>query len=244
MIRRLLIGVAAAGVLVALALLTANLIAAKHQRRAVAVAMGRQAAASPPPRPAAPRVAAVSRFPLRYANPAPVPGSLAPRAEASTSVTRTSDGRWQVSIDGTNDYGRRRAATGHHTGIVLRPGGVAHIRHLSGALAYNALGDRVAICGIGRTAHPWERRPLPDLPIYAIAAGYRAGEKFHWAVPSCFTREVTIRNNVGRDVELVLIFNLNSHYRTPDGQSHEDGFAYAGWDGGWALFEVRLRPGS
>jgi hypothetical protein len=122
-------------------------------------------------------------------------------------------------------------------------GQTALIRHLGGVPAYNTYGDRKrTICGEPRTVYSWEKFPLyPTAPPFAIGVVLRGTEAKVVPWP-CGRQDLKIVNDGKEARELEFVFNTAEQYRTPDGRDHIDGFAYAGWDGERARFEVRLIP--
>ncbi len=187
--------------------------------------------------------AAAPSFPLQYAGITPVSGSLAPRPTPATTVTAKGEGIWEVSIDGSNEYGYAEPAPGHRTKIMVRPGEKFSLRHLGGIPAINAHGDRVALCGTKRTVYKWEQRRFPDEPLYAVGVVTLGPTwPFRFTPWKCGRTDFELKNAGTEPFELVLWFNQNEVYRTPDGRGHSDGFAYSGWDGERVRFEVRRMP--
>ena len=199
--------------------------------------------AAAPPAVARPSPTAVPGFPLEYASPHRVAGSRAPRPAGPTSVVNKAEGAWEVAIDGSNGFGHLPLAAGHLTGIRLNPGERAAVRHLGGTIAYNTHGDRVDLCGTHRTVYEWEKFRFPE-GLYGVFVGWRqvAGAAFGLQRSQCSRERMIIRAPEGQGVvELMFWFNTNELYKTPDGQTHTDGYAYAGWDGERARFEVSLQ---
>ncbi len=183
-------------------------------------------------------VSVVPTFPLQYASLQRVGGSLAPRATPPTIVEKKADDLWMVSIDGTNEYGYREP-NGHRTGIIVKTNERVTVRHLGGIPAANDHGDRFTLCGIKRRIYPGEKFRFPE-KLYGVWIGFAAGDKFRLTGWPCGEKENEYRNETGIEVELIFFFNTNEVYRTADGAVHDYGFAYAGWDGERARFEVRM----
>lgn len=189
------------------------------------------------------------RRPLRpgihYANPARVVGLPAPsRTLPPTNRVQKSDRVWEVSIDGTNEYRLREGESGHFTGIWISPGQLVRVRHLGGILAYNSHGDRFPLCGDGGGGHPGESFRYPKAPPQALGTALVPPNETHmlfswWKCGQRESRLVWSKSSRGQ-AELVLFFNTNERYLTPQGPSAGHGFAFAGWDGVRAKFEVRL----
>lgn len=193
------------------------------------------------PAMARPSPAVVPGFPLKYASPHQVAGSLAPRPGGPTRVVERAS-VWEASIDGSNEFRHREPADGHRTGITVPPGQAAAVSHRSGTITYNTHGDRVDLCGTRRTVYDWEKFRFP-VGIYGVWVGLVTPDgRWDFAAWQCGREELRIRNRFDAGAEVVLYFNTNSVYKTPDGQTHTDGFAYAGWDGERAEFAVRLLP--
>lgn len=186
--------------------------------------------------------------PSQQAKPKDVPGTRAPRVEKPTIVKGNGDdGAFEVSIDGSNEYGLLDPAPGHRTGIKVNPGKSAVITHINGRPAINTFGAKFPICGKTwqKGSHPYRRFRFEEgwVHAYGIGGGLAdAKHQFKFLPFPCDDRQrrIVLRNETKEDRWVILFFNTAEHYRDEDNMYKRDGYAYAGWDGERALFLVEL----